>query len=268
MNTQHSQKHHARAQRGEIPSGFEQQFAHESDDHVMVLLRHHDAQIRTAAATLLGARVCHAAIVPLCEGLSAETALYARIAMSEALVEIGEPAISALLARIGTIGHNRHQSLPTTLFKKWNYPLPRDLAVRTLVKLGPVVLPSLIAVLHTTSESHVISEVIDAIGFVTYYSGDCQAFEACQQAWVTYAHHDVILWKCIRAFQAFPTEETVAVLREVLLTSACPQHRWEAARSLGQIRRHGAKQVLQTARNDPHPLVSEMVRRSLQHIRP
>lgn len=267
MNTQRSQKQHARAHRGEIPPGFEQQFAHESDEHVMALLRHHDAQIRTAAATLLGYRVCHAAIAPLCEGLSDETALYVRIAISEALVAIGKPVVSALIARIGTIGHNRHQSLPTTLFKKWNYPLPRDLAVRTLVKIGPVVLPSLITVLHTASEYYVISEVIDAIGYVTYYSGECRAFDACQQARVTYARHDVILWKLIRAFQAFPTEETVALLREVLLTSSCPQHRWEAARSLGQIGRHGAEQVLHTARSDPHPLVSEMVRRALQHIR-
>lgn len=71
------QKTLARAQRGEIPPGFEGQFIHASDDTLIHLLQHVDAQNRTAGATLLGQRKCCVAIPRLCDGLRDETALYA-----------------------------------------------------------------------------------------------------------------------------------------------------------------------------------------------
>jgi HEAT repeat protein len=267
INARCSQKKYDRAQRGEISPGFERQFEHESDESLIHLLRYADAQIRTSAATLLGRRTCRAAIPQLCEGICNETAIYARLAMSEALGAIGEPALPELTARIGTVGHNQHQTLPTALFKKWNYPLPRDLVVRTIVKIGTVALPSLIKHLQTCTDHRIISEVIDAIGYLSFYSGDHQAFDACIKAYATYSMHVVIMWKLIRAFQAFPAEETVGYLKEVLLTSPLPQHRWEAARSLGQIGTHRAQEVLHLATHDQHPLVADMVQRSLHHIR-
>lgn len=112
-----------------------------------------------------------------------------------------------------------------------------------------------------------MSEALGTIGYLSYYSGDKRACNACKAACATYHDHAVIMWKLIRVFQAFPSEETVVYLNEVMLTSPCPQHRWEAARSLGQIGTPDAEEALQLVPPDQHPLVFEMVGRSLLHIR-
>ena len=125
MATTDAQRKLFREKRGEITTEIERQFAQYSDQELIHFLNDSDAQTRTAAATLLGRRCCLAALPTLCEQLSKETALYSRIALSEALGVIGEPALHELLGLVGNVGRNHHQTLPGTLFKKWNYPLPR-----------------------------------------------------------------------------------------------------------------------------------------------
>lgn len=266
MKATDPEKMNARAKRGETPPGFEQKFETYAQEDLISLLQHKNAQTRTAAATLLGRKRCVSAIPVLCKQLSEETALYSRLAQSEALSAIGLPALSDLMNIICKIGHNQHYTLPKDLFKKWNYPLPRDIVARTIVKIGPAALPTLIENLGESLDPFVTAECIDAVGYISYYSGEQQAFETLIMLCKKYHNHPVIQWKLIRAFQAFPRTDTVEYLKEVLMTSHVPQHRWEAARSLGQIGTTQAENCLKSAKKEEHRLVKEMIQRSLEHI--
>lgn len=266
MKTVNTRQKRGRETRGEITTEIERQFERSSERELLSFLTAPEAQSRTAAAALLGRRHCLAAIPALCEQLSKETALYSRIAISEALSALGEPALPGLLALVGKVGRNQHQTLPKELFKKWNYPLPRDIVIRTIVKIGKTALPSLVEKLDETSDPAVAAELIDAIGYISYYSGDRQAFEALRATHDRCREQPLVIWKLLRAFQAFPHNESVELLQETLLTGELPQHRWEAARSLGQIGTLEAEKILQSAQNEQHALVKEMLRRSLEHI--
>jgi hypothetical protein len=256
----------ARAKRGQIPAGFEKKFEAQTQKDLILLLAHEDAQIRTAAAILLGQQKCVDAVSELCHQFSKETTLYSRIAQSKALGEIGLPALPHLINLIGKIGHNQHHALPENLFRKWNYPIPRDIAARTIVKMGPAALPILLKTLEEQSDPMICAECIDAVGYINYYSKDYQGFQTLKMLWKKYDNHLVIQWKLIRALQAFPQPDSIELLKEIILTSPIPQHRWEAVRSLGQTGTHQAKDILQSIENEGHPLVQEMIQRSLDHL--
>jgi hypothetical protein len=95
---------------------------------------------------------------------------------------LGESALPALIAMIGMVGKNQHHTLPNELFKKWNYPLPRGIVDRTIVKMQRAALPPLIDKLHDISDAFVMAECVDAIGCISYYSGVPQALDALKTA--------------------------------------------------------------------------------------
>jgi HEAT repeat protein len=70
----------------------------------------------------------------------------------------------------------------------------------------------------------------------------------------------------IRALQAFPNQQALQILRDFLFNSDIPQHRFEAARSLGQIATKAAEEYLQMAKNDTDDKVRVMAQLSLKHI--
>ena len=85
------------------------------------------------------------------------------MAISEALSQIGVPAISPLLDLLGEIGKNQETELPQKYFNKKSYPLVRDLAARTLVKIGKPATPYLIEVIENGTD-YKAQQAIDAIG--------------------------------------------------------------------------------------------------------
>jgi HEAT repeat protein len=258
-------KQTARKARGEVTIEFTEQFEICTDQDLLALLNNDDSQVRTAAAKILGQRKTLAAIPDLCSRFSVEKALYARIAISNALSRIGVAALPELRKYIGKIGANQHQDLPSDIFKKWNYPCPRDIVIRSIIRMGAPALKELNECLQTSDET-VLGEIIDAIGHISFYSHDQSSFDNLMTIFTKYPHHQVIVWKVIRALQAFPSEQTIHVLRHFLLDSDIPQHRWEAARSLSQIATETAMEYLKMAQYDPHAQVRAMVELSLKHI--
>ena len=79
-----------RKKRGQTTEKDDGLFNKLSEIKLIKLLLDKDPQKRTSAAKLLGKRRSIYAIVPLCSQLKQEKALYSKIAISEALGEIGK----------------------------------------------------------------------------------------------------------------------------------------------------------------------------------
>ncbi|MFH1188583.1 MAG: HEAT repeat domain-containing protein [bacterium] len=210
-------------------------FIKKSDLELIHLLKSNNPKERTSAATLLGRRKSKRAISALCEQLKDERALYSKIAISEALGEIGLPSINNLIKYLGKIGTNQHKTLPKNIFCKWSYPLPRDIIARTICKVGDSALADLNRVLSKGDRKQ-IYEAIDAIGFISFYSGNKILFESLIELLSKYKDDEIIEWKIIRALSAFPNKKSENFLLNLFKTSQKPALKWETIRSLGLIR--------------------------------
>lgn len=161
------------------------------------------AEERTISAQMLGERQEAEAITGLCEALRAEKKLYTKIAICEALVKLGYPAVDYLLPLLGTIGNNQHKVLPANLFEKSSFPLPRDIVARTIAKIGEEALPGLEQLLISGNLVQVL-EAIDAVGHIAYYSKNHSSYFALNLCLNRFSNNVMVQWKVIRAFQAFP----------------------------------------------------------------
>jgi hypothetical protein len=121
---------------------------HHSNNELIDLLGSKNIGERTGAAKILGQRRIIDATLPLCKALKEEKALYTKIAISEALGNIGISSVKALIPLLGKIGKNQYTKLPEKPFEKWNYPLPRDIVARTIIKIGEHALVHLLESLY------------------------------------------------------------------------------------------------------------------------
>ncbi len=198
-------------------------------------------QERTAAAKVLGHLKVKLAITPLCKALGREKALYSKLAISEALGNFGTIALPELIQLLGCIGKNQHRTLPVKSFQKNSYPLPRDIAARIIIRTGITALPSLEKVLKNGNQLQ-ITEAIDAIGHIAFYSHDQRSLDHLLSCLEHNRNDDIIVWKLIRAFGAFPNSKTTAYLEKIKDTSKNPTLAHEAKRSLRQL-----------SKNNKHP---------------
>ncbi len=205
-----------------------------SENELLKLLTSKEAAQRSIAATLLGERKSEKAVNPLCDALKKEKALYSKIAISEALGNIGIASVNALIGLLGKIGKNQYKSLPDKPFEKWNYPLPRDIAARTIIRIREVAIPHIIQALPILQRGS-LSEAIDALGYISFYCQNTSANKLIFNLLELFQKDNLIIWKLITCLQSFPSVETEEILGQFLLNHPQAAIRWEAARSLGQI---------------------------------
>lgn len=216
-----------------------------STESLIKMLRMDNPQERTISAVILGNKGDENAIKPLCTALKNEKSLYSRIAMSEALSQIGEPAACYLIELLGEIGKNQETELPLKYFRKKSFPLVRDMAARTLVRIGKPATPYLMDVLENGNEFKT-QQAIDALGAIAAKTGDKRALTALitrmeQIEGVNLAERvndnsKITLWKIIRALSGFKySKEAIRPLIVILKNHHDPPIIWEALRSLGQI---------------------------------
>ncbi len=222
------------AARGYADESFVKTYRGINDIGLIQLLNSPDPCERSACAWVLGKRKIKAAIEPLCLLLEKEKKLYTKIAVCDALTAVGEPAVAHLICRLGRVGNNQHRHLPQKPFQKKNYPLPRDIAARTLAKIGPSALPHLEDVV-VGNDRVKISEAIDAIGCIAWKSKVTSSLNPLKECLLRHKADSVIHWKIIRAFQSFPEDSVIYYLRSVAAKSDRKQLIWEAHRSLTQI---------------------------------
>lgn len=200
-----------------------------------------DPQYRTAAARHMRIYPDQSHLPLLCRALENEKKLYAKIEICETLAFYGEPALECLIALLGRIGGNQHTEPVNCDLSKKSYPLPRDIAARTIIRIGTAALPRLVAALGGADEK-IISEAIDAIGHISFTAKDTSARAALIKLYEQ-SPQALIEWKLVRAFQAFDCDEVVTILEAILkdpLKSAILKN--EARRSLARISARYARQ--------------------------
>ena len=138
----------------------------------------------------------------LIDALKIETKLYPKIEICKALEYHKNDSVALLIKELGKIGTNQHRKVPGKEFGKDNFPLPRDIAARTLAYIGKSALPALLSVLEN-DDINQLSEAIDAIGFICFYDCQPQTFKALRKCYTKNKQNDLICWKIVRALSGF-----------------------------------------------------------------
>lgn len=229
-----SDKSKNRKSRGQVSAIEISQNGNLSDESVLMLLQSSNPQERTIGAAIIGDRKLASVTSLLCEALRVETHLYPRIAMSEALGKMGIHAVIPLINLLGKIGNNQETCLPIKYFNKKSYPLPRDIAARTLTKIGIEAIPGLTNRI-VSSDGFETQQAIDALGSIASKLNDSSPLEAILLALKKYSANEMTTWKIVRALSGFKFAEAVYPL--LLIAENHPEAavRWEAIRSIGQI---------------------------------
>lgn len=198
------------------------------------LLNSPTATERTMAARII-AQSKGNFVALLIKALRNEKKLYTKIEICNALVAQSPDSIKPLIAELGKIGNNQHQTIPEKGFHKDSYPLPRDIAARTLSRIGTPALPELQDTLNSVDPGQ-LSEGIDAIGHICFHAHQPNIFEPLKSCFVRNSTNDLIKWKIIRAVSAFP--ESLDFLKEELADCFNPRIAREIERSSRLIRKN------------------------------
>ncbi len=193
--------------RGFLAKGEELQFLDLSFHEKIVLLKSNTPEKRTLAARLLANQSKSDAIEYLINALKLETKLYPKLEICNSLVNYKQHAVKPLVKILGEIGNNQHKTVPGKDFKKSSYPLPRDIASRTLARIGENALAEL-SIVIASGNMNQISEAVDAIGYVCYYSYNSEFFVKLKDCYLKNNGSDLIRWKIIRAMSGFPESLT------------------------------------------------------------
>lgn len=203
--------------RGFLQNGEKKQYQISMIEEKISLLSSLIPKERTLGARLLGDDKCSDTVEILMQALIKENKLYPKLEICNSLTQIGLICIPDLIKQLGKIGLNQHKKVPEKEFKKKNYPLPRDIAARTIIRFGADALKPLIQIL-SSKETEQISEAIDAIGYICFYDYSPLVFKHLMLCFQSYLGHSVICWKIIRAMSACPESKTFLTEQYKILT--------------------------------------------------
>lgn len=193
--------------RGYLAEGVESEYLDKSFDEKIELLQSNIPTDRTLGARLLADSKNSKAINYLINALTVEKKLYPKIEICDSLVSCGQQSIKPLIEILGKIGTNQHKRIPEKEFKKDSYPLPRDIASRTLVRFGHAALNELEKVLNSKYKGQ-LSEAIDAVGFICFYDCKPDIYTKLRDCYLKNSQNDLIKWKIIRSMSGFPESES------------------------------------------------------------
>lgn len=217
--------------RGFLKKGIESEYLTLSLIDKLELLKSNIPTERTLGARLLS-QERHYVADKLVYALKVEKKLYSKIEICKALVCHKNDSITLLIEELGKIGTNQHESIPDKEFCKVNYPLPRDIAGRTLANVGKSALPGLLSVLEN-SDKRQVSEAIDAIGFICFYDNQPQVFDKLKNCYIRNSKNSLICWKIVRAMSGF--SQSILFLSEQKALCRNERIRKEINRSLRLI---------------------------------
>ena len=196
---------------------------------LLKLLKSPKPMERTLAARNLGKSIEYHIVENLLAALDTEKKLYPKIEICNSLAMFGAHSVAGLVLRLGTIGKNQHLTVPGEPFRKNSYPLPRDIAARTLIRIGEIALPQLFEVL-LWDEKPKISEAIDAIGFICNKDPHPEYLGELKTCYRKHFNSELIRWKLFRAMSSFP--DSYPFLEDRFANETQPAIRQEIKRSL------------------------------------
>ena len=270
INSSEEKRNLDRKRRGQISPEDLKAYAEFSTEHLIKMLDESNPQKRTIAATILGNKRDSKSIRNLCASLKKENALYPRIAMSEALGKMGEASVPPLIKLLGQIGKNQEVELPKKYFNKKSFPLARDMAARTIIKIGKPATPYLIKVMEE-QDDFIMQQAIDAIGGIAAKTDDKSALSVMIDGLEGHSDNKISLWKIIRALSGFKyTEEALTPLISILKSNYDAAIIWESARTLGQINisRPDVIDALQELEKNDNPEIKKATKNALINLEP
>ncbi|MEL7671583.1 MAG: HEAT repeat domain-containing protein [Methanobacterium sp.] len=257
----------AQRKRGQISSEELGAYVEFEAEHLIEMLNSDNPPERTIAATILGNRRDEKGILSLCDSLKKEKALYSRIAMSEALGKMGETAVPPLIKLLGQIGNNQEKELPEKYFNKKSFPLARDMAARTIVKIGKPATPYLIEVVEKQND-YILQQAVDALGGIAAKTCDRSALPVLLNG--LDSNNEITLWKIIRSLSGFKhSSEALPPLLNILESDYNAAIIWESARTLGQIsiNRQDVMDALCKLETNDHPEIKKAAKNALINLK-
>lgn len=209
-----------------------------SKSELLNLLNSDKPAIRTASVYKLSELYLNEydIISELLKRLVIEKALYTKLAICEVLEKGDINTAKQMVKYLGKIGNNQYKSLPKSVSKKKSYPLPRDIISRTLGKMDNDIIVVLIEILKTNNLVE-ISEALDAIGFMVFYSKNLATLENLKiihNVMEQNIDNQLIVWKVILCLSAFPLQQSISILQSFIGTGGIIEE--EANRSLKLIK--------------------------------
>lgn len=167
----------------------------------------------------------------LCCFLTLEKKLYVKIALCETLVECAELSIDPLIRLLGRIGKNQETKIPETGFYKISYPLPRDIAARTICRLGTIAILPLEDFIKSSKDMNALSQAIDAYGHIIFSNKIKRSSSTIKELYKKQLKSYFIKYKITRCLSAINDNWSKSFLLETIQTD-CKELRLEALRSL------------------------------------
>ena len=221
--------------RGYLAKGMKSEYPDKSFDEKIDLLQSKAPTDRTLGARLLANSKNDKAIDYLIDALRVEKKLYPKIEICDSLVSCGQHSIKPLIKILGKVGTNQHKRVTVKEFKKDSYPLPRDIAGRTLVRFGQAALNELEKMLNSRDKKQ-LSEAIDAVGFICFYDCKPEIYAKLRDCYSKNSQNDLIQWKIIRAMSGFTESEPFLQEQKQIIHNERLQK--EIGRSLLLIKKH------------------------------
>jgi hypothetical protein len=214
------------------------EFEHISFDDKVTLLESKIATERTLGARLLRENPNEKAVHYLINALKIESKLYPKIEICAALSKLREVAITPLIMCLGEIGDNQHRTVPEKEFLKDSYPLPRDIASRTLIRIGRKAIPELLKELKIDNR-RILSELIDTIGHINFNINVKNIYEPLKSCYKRNETDELIKWKIVRAFSGI--QESEEFLNQLTSENKNQRLNKEILRSLRLIKKSKTK---------------------------
>ncbi len=205
-----------RRKRGEVNSTDLSNFAMLSEPELLSLLNSKIAVERTSAATHLRKYKNSNVVGKLCHQLTIEQKLYTKIAICDSLVECKNLSIKPLINLLGKIGNNQETAIPGTGFYKISYPLPRDIAARTLCRLGFNAIEPLENFITSTNNINALTQAIDAYGHIVFSNKIKLSSKPLQKLYKNHPKNNFLKFKIARCLSGIHDEWANLFLFEVL----------------------------------------------------
>lgn len=220
-----------RRERGEVNEADISNFASFNEPELLLLLHSKIPVERSCAAIHLRKYQSPPVVDRLCHQLASEKKLYTKIALCETLARCAELSIEPLIRLLGRIGKNQETKIPETGFYKVSYPLPRDIAARTICRFGIVAILPLENFIKATKDMNALAQAIDAYGHIVYSEKLNCSSSLLQELYEKHSKNDFLKYKITRCLSGIHDEWAKSFLFEIIQTG-CKGLRLEALRSL------------------------------------
>ncbi len=220
-----------RRERGEVNETDIGHYALFGKSELLSLLHSKIPVERSCAAIHLGKHQTLDVVIVLCQQLTLEKKLYTRIALCETLAQCAELSVDPLIELLGKIGKNWEIKIPKTGFYKISYPLPRDIAARTICRLGKPAVSPLEKFINSSTDMNALAQAIDAYGHIIFSNKIKRSSKTLQQLHEKHPQNDFLTYKITRCLSGIHDEWANHFLHEMIQTQSSGL-RLEALRSM------------------------------------